>query len=110
MAPEHDRAAVTARSVAVILQPLQIDSAGTILAPDVEFVDHQTLGLGSARGTEAFLRGVAPSHDVADDRAMRNDDVVGLRSDALIVQPDRNCPRQRLVPTSGISGALRLRS
>src|SRR5207249_3026973 len=48
--PARTRAAATARSVATILKPLQIDSVSAILAPDVEFADHQTLGLGSSRG------------------------------------------------------------
>ncbi|TML91747.1 MAG: nuclear transport factor 2 family protein, partial [Actinobacteria bacterium] len=84
--PARTRAAATARSVAPFLEPLQIDSISAILAPGVEFIDHRTLGLGSARGAEAFLRGLRSLHEVADNTATRVDDVLGLRFDAFLVR------------------------
>src|SRR5262249_54319305 len=54
---DRDRAAATARSIDGLLAPLDLDRLTTAIAPDLAFVDHVTLGMGSVRGAEAFLRG-----------------------------------------------------
>ena len=54
--PERARAAATARSVAAMLGPFDLDRCATVLAPAVEAVDHRILGTWSARGAEALLR------------------------------------------------------
>src|SRR5262249_23671344 len=51
--PARTRAAATARSVAALLGPVSLDAFATALGPDVEVVDHRTLGLPSSRGRDA---------------------------------------------------------
>ena len=43
--PERERAAATARSVAAMIGPPDLDRWATAIAPDVEFVDRRTLGV-----------------------------------------------------------------
>src|SRR5262249_17475495 len=81
------RAVATARSLATIFENLFISGRiGAVLRPDVEFIDHRTLGLGSTRGADAIVRGIDSLYELTSDRATRVDDVVGLRSDALLVR------------------------
>src|SRR5262249_645634 len=57
--PVRARAAATARSVAAVLNRLRDpDVYATVLAPAVEFIDHQPVGLPPGRGAKAFLRGL----------------------------------------------------
>jgi tetratricopeptide (TPR) repeat protein len=81
---ERDRAAATARSVAVFLGPFDPKRYATAFAPSVEAVDHQTVGTWFARGAEAQLRQIGSLLEVADDIATRFGDVLALRSDALL--------------------------
>ena len=53
--PARARAAATARSVAALLGP-STSIAAPAFAPDVEAVDHRTVGFGSVHGAEAVLR------------------------------------------------------
>src|SRR5262249_5609268 len=84
--------AVTARSVAAVFSRLRdsdrydLDRYATALAPAMESVDHRTLGTWSARGAESFLHHYRSLFEVADGVAMREDDILGLRSDALLVR------------------------
>src|SRR5262249_20933285 len=55
-------------------------------APAIESVDHRTLGTWSARGAEEFLRHWLSLLELADDVSMREDDILGLRSDALLLR------------------------
>src|SRR5439155_11878182 len=57
----------------------------TATAPAMEFADHRPLGFGTVRGAERFLRGARSLVDIADDVTSRIDDVLALRSDALLV-------------------------
>ncbi len=84
--PERERAAATARSVAALLGPgtFDIERLATVLAPAVEFADHRSVGIGSARGADVFLGWVRTLVELADDVAVHVDDILGLRSDALL--------------------------
>src|SRR5262249_17475124 len=84
--PERARAAATARSVAIELGPFDLDRHAKALSPAMECVDHRTLGTWSARGAEAVLQHYRSLLEVADGVAMREDDILGLRSDALLVR------------------------
>ncbi len=92
----RDRAAATARSVARWLHPLDhAERFRGVLAPDVEFVDHRPLGLGSGRGAESFQRGHRAQLELARDIALRVDDVLALEPAAFLLR----------TLTSGIDGA-----
>src|SRR5439155_1309908 len=78
--PERARAAATARAVLVLPGPPD----RWPFAPGIEFVDHRTVGLGSVHGAEAVRRGVRALLDLTDDFATRVDDILALRSDALL--------------------------
>src|SRR5262249_24035429 len=54
-------------------------------AADAEAIDHRTVGFGTARGRDAVLRAAGALMQLTDDFAVRTDDVVALRSDALLV-------------------------
>jgi class 3 adenylate cyclase len=86
--PERTRAAATARSVAAL--PLVRGSAtppyGIDLAPDIEWVDHRSVGIGFLHGREALLRHFHALLELTETWAARADDVLGLRSDALLVR------------------------
>jgi class 3 adenylate cyclase len=84
--PARTRAAATARSVAATTEvPADLDRY-TAFAPAIECVDHRILGTWAARGAEEFLRHWRSLLERADDVALREDDVLGLRSDALLVR------------------------
>jgi tetratricopeptide (TPR) repeat protein len=95
--PARERAAATARSVAVIVKALEIESAPAVLAPTIEYVDHRRLGFGSVRGVEAFLSGVRSMWELAENLVVRIDDVLALRPDALLC-------RRTLLGTDRASG------
>ena len=83
---ERACAAGTARSVAVLMEPPNLDHLRTVFAPDVEFADHRTLGFAPLRGAQAMLRAFRSLFEVADAVTVRVDDVLGLRRDALLVR------------------------
>jgi hypothetical protein len=83
--PARTRAAATARSVAAALGPVDLDRYAAAYASAVEFVDHRPLGFPPTRGAEAWLRRVATLLESSDDTTVRTDDVLGVRSDALLV-------------------------
>jgi class 3 adenylate cyclase/tetratricopeptide (TPR) repeat protein len=84
--PEHDRAAVTARSVAVILAPPDdLDRYRTAIAPTIECFDHRLVGTGYARGVEPFLHRIRVMRETAANMDMRSDDILDLRSDAFLL-------------------------
>ncbi len=85
--PARTRAGTTARSIATLLGPLDADRHATAIAPTFDFVDHGTLGLfGSTHRADVFLRGIRALSEIADDIATCVDDVLDLRSDALLVR------------------------
>src|SRR5262249_4733529 len=80
--PARTRAAATARSVAAFMGAVGLDRC----APDLEAVDHRVLGTWSAHGAEEQLQHNRSLLDVAADVVMRDEDVLGLRSDALLMR------------------------
>ena len=82
--PARERAAATARSAAAYLGPWAPDRYETAFAPSIEVVDHRILGTWSTQGAEALLQNVRGWLSIADSIAIRQDDVLALRSDALL--------------------------
>src|SRR5206468_9662234 len=83
--PARTRAAATARSFSGIAA-FELDRWAAAVAPAIEVVDHRTLGTWSARGAEAFLEHLRAVLGLADDTATRDDDVLALQPDALLVR------------------------
>src|SRR5207244_1588142 len=79
------RAAATARSVATMLGPFEFRYP-VPFSPTVEVVDHRILGTWSARGAEALLQHNRSLLQVADDITLRDDEVLSLQADALLVR------------------------
>src|SRR5262249_53545683 len=82
----RDRAAATARAIAALVGSLDLERLAATIARDLAFVDHVTLGMGSVRGADAFLRGARSLLETSRDTAFRIDDVLGIRPDALFVR------------------------
>jgi hypothetical protein len=80
---QRERAATTARTIAAGMHVGGTTEA--ILSPEIEFVDHRPLGLGSARGIDAFMRGNRSQLDIAGEVEIRADDVLALRPNAYLV-------------------------
>src|SRR5947199_10433766 len=55
-------------------------------SPTVEVVDHRILGTWSARGAEALLQHNRSLLQVADDITLRDDEVLSLQADALLMR------------------------
>jgi hypothetical protein len=83
--PARTRAAGIARSVALSLGPVDLDRYAETLEPTIEVVDHRTLGMWFSRGAEEFLRHMRAWFDVAEDVAVRDDDLLALDPNALLV-------------------------
>jgi len=84
--PARARAAATARSVAVQCEAFDIERYGETLSPTIDFVDHRIMGVGTARGKERCLRFLRTLSELADDIAVRVDDVLDLRPEGLLVR------------------------
>src|SRR5262249_42543686 len=84
--PERDRAAATARSVATYQGPIDVERLAKVYAPDIEFIDHRTLGFGLRRGAPAFLQLIDTLVTAAPDATNRFDDVLGVRPDAMLTR------------------------
>ncbi len=81
-----DRAAAIARAITALAGPVDLDRfRAPILAPDIEWVDHRSLiGMGSIKGSAAALEWIRTLTDAADQAAIRLEDVIDLRADALL--------------------------
>jgi hypothetical protein len=66
--------------------PLDLDLCASTLAPSIEVVDHRILGTWSARGAEEALGHWRSQLELTADGALRDDDVLALRPDALLVR------------------------
>src|SRR5262249_22803513 len=64
--PARARAAATARSVAAMEGPLDLDRSAASLDSCIESIDHRTLGTWSSRGAEAFLQNLRAWPEVAE--------------------------------------------
>src|SRR5262249_18126415 len=85
--PPRARAVATARSLAAMLTaPLDVDLWAGALAPDIESVDHRTLGTWSAHGADEMLQHLRSLRDLSHDVAARIDDILALRPEASLVR------------------------
>jgi hypothetical protein len=84
--PERVRAAGTARTVAAMAGPADLDRWVPIFAPAIEFNDPRNVGLGAVSGSEALVRGIRALFELSDDFRTCLDDVFALRPDALLVR------------------------
>jgi len=83
--PESERAAATARAVAVWNGALDLERVAAVTGPLVELVDHRSLHLWSAHGADEYLeqwRG----HFALTDTSVRTDGVLALERHALLVR------------------------
>src|SRR5262249_34582525 len=83
--PERERAAATARSVAVF-PSFEPERFATVYAPAIEFVDHRALRTHAAHGAEAALQHLRAWLDLADDIVVHDGDVLRLQPDALLMR------------------------
>jgi class 3 adenylate cyclase/ketosteroid isomerase-like protein len=84
--PARERAAATARSVAVWNGPIDPDRLATVMAPSIENADHRSLGTWSARGREENLRHWRLQEELAAGWALRDDAVLALEPNAFLVR------------------------
>src|SRR5262249_18177127 len=68
------------------LGPFDLDRYAAGFAPEIAYVDRRTLGLPPAHGEEAVFRLLGTMLEVADGVTTRVDDVLALRSDALLAR------------------------
>jgi hypothetical protein len=69
-----------------MLGPYDPDRYGKALAPAIEYIDHRVQGVGSLTGARAVLEWLRSLLEVALDVANRRDDILALRSDALLLR------------------------
>ncbi len=84
--PERRCAAALARLVAAMQAPPALERWGAAFASDIEFVDRRTLGDGPEQGADAVLRASRALLDLSDDLVHRIDDILGARTDALLLR------------------------
>ncbi len=83
--PERARAAATARSIAAMASQPDAARRAAVFAPDIEMLDHRTIGTWSASGAEAVVRHFESIDLVADEPRLRDHDVLALDAGALLV-------------------------
>src|SRR4029453_15451577 len=83
------RAAAVARAVAAVV-PMDVDAIAGVLAPDIAFSDHRTLGVGSSRGAERYLRGLRGLLDLAADTSSETVDVLAASEHGLLLRRTRD--------------------
>jgi tetratricopeptide (TPR) repeat protein len=84
--PDRTRAAATARTVAALVEAPDLVRWAAGFAPAIEFFDPRTVGFGSVQGAEAVLGTIRALFDLSESFGTRIDDVLALRSDALVVR------------------------
>src|SRR5262249_37387398 len=84
--PKRVRAAATARSVAAMTGPIDLDRLTAALAPTIEDLDHRTLGTWTPHGSTTLLENYRSWLALADDIVLRDDELLGLQADALLVR------------------------
>src|SRR6185295_14744370 len=80
------RAAATARSIAALTAPPDVDRYAGAIAPAIEIDDRRSMGLGSGRGADVFLRALRSLLEISGEIATRVDDILRLRPDALLMR------------------------
>src|SRR4030095_6839543 len=81
--PERERAAATARSVAVLLAPLDPDRWAALISPEIEWVGRGPVAYPPGRGAQAFLQAVRGFLEVGPTATDRTDDIPAPRSHPL---------------------------
>jgi class 3 adenylate cyclase/tetratricopeptide (TPR) repeat protein len=83
---ERDRATITARVFAEILgtQP-DPDRFAALITPEIELVDHRTLGFGSVRGIDGMYRYIRAFVE-QEDAVVHVDDIFALRPDTALIR------------------------
>jgi hypothetical protein len=85
--PARQRAAATARSVAVFAPGgFQLDRDRAFFRSDVEITDHRLLGGGSSMGVDFLLRSMAEAKVVGNEIVSDGQDVLALTNDALLMR------------------------
>jgi class 3 adenylate cyclase/tetratricopeptide (TPR) repeat protein len=85
--PARVRAAATAHAVALGLPFPDPDRYHEVVSPDIETVDHRSMGLmGAVRGIERNLRAHRSLLDLTDDFTVHFDDVLALEHDAFLLR------------------------
>jgi len=82
--PERVRAKADRSFVAMVMGPYDPDRYGSAFAPAIEAVDHRTPDTNSAHGAAALVQRLRAWNDLATDTAIREDDILDLRPDALL--------------------------
>jgi hypothetical protein len=84
--PERERAVATAQSVAKLVAPPDMTRYASALAPDLEFVDHRTVGFATGRGAEALLRGFGSLLEAATNVTTRVVEVLALEPNQMLLR------------------------
>jgi ketosteroid isomerase-like protein len=84
--PAREAAARRARVVAAIFVLAPLEPIEEHFAPAVELADHRVLGFGTVHGIEALRRSFPTLRGLADDVAVRVDDVLALDRDAFLLR------------------------
>ena len=84
--PAREQAAATARTVAALLGPPDLEAWRACLAAGVEFDDRRILGFGSLRGREAGLPYLESLFETSESLSTRIDDVLALEPHAFLVR------------------------
>ena len=66
--------------------PLDLDLWAGALAPDIESVDHRTLGTWSAHGADEMLQHLRSLRELSHDVAARIDDILALHLEASLLR------------------------
>ena len=83
--PGRARAASFARSIAAMALQPDATRRAAVFAPDVEMVDHRTIGTWCASGAEAVAEHFGSIDQVAEEARLRDHDVRAATDDALLV-------------------------
>ena len=83
---QRDRAAMTARAIEVLRGRVDVERLAPALAPDVEVVDNRVIGTWNASGAADMLQQFRSLGEVAQDVILRDEEVLALRPEALLVR------------------------
>jgi ketosteroid isomerase-like protein len=84
--PERARAEETARSLGEFVGEFDFDRFKTRFAPDIEVVDHRTIGFGSFRGAERLVEAIEALLELTDGWDNPVDDVLATTEHALLIR------------------------
>jgi hypothetical protein len=84
--PARNRATAIGRSMAAMLATPDLALRAAAFAPEIEFIDHRIVGVGSVRGANAVLRAIGALHDLVENVGTRFDDVIDVRPDAIVLR------------------------